>query len=114
MIELGFAVVPATDLDPGSSPTASMPMALSLPCTQMKMSPAGAITAAMVNAAHSRGRGGEMGAAEPGMQADLATHDCDDCREPGCFFGRETAAAVYLAGRGSIREEGIRGERFHG
>jgi len=51
MIETGLAVVLATDFNPGSSPTASMPMILSLACTQMKMSPAEAITASTINAA---------------------------------------------------------------
>lgn len=98
MIELGLAVALATDFNPGSSPTASMPMALSLACTQMKMTPAEAITAATVNAAHSLGRGSEIGALEPGMQADFAIHDCADYRELGYFFGRETAVAVYVGG----------------
>src|SRR6266550_3714161 len=53
MIEAGLAVVIATDFNPGSSPTPSMPMVLSLVCTQMKMSPAEAITAATINAAYS-------------------------------------------------------------
>ncbi len=57
MIEAGLAVVLATDFNPGSSPTPSMPMILSLACTQMKMTPAEAITAATINAAYSLGRG---------------------------------------------------------
>jgi hypothetical protein len=48
-----YGVTLATDFNPGSSPTASMPMVLSLACTQMKMTPAEAITAATVNAAYS-------------------------------------------------------------
>src|SRR5438874_6620850 len=57
MIEAGLAIVLATDFNPGSSPTPSMPMVLSLACTQMKMSPAEAITASTVNAAYSLNRG---------------------------------------------------------
>ena len=57
MIDAGLAVVLATDFNPGSSPTPSMPMILSLACTQMKMSPAEAITASTVNAAYSLNRG---------------------------------------------------------
>ena len=53
MIALGLPVVLATDFNPGSSPTASMPMVLSLACTHMKMTPAEAITAATINAAYS-------------------------------------------------------------
>src|SRR5207237_10201443 len=56
MIDAGLAVVLATDFNPGSSPSASMPMMLSLAVTQMRMSPAEAITAATINAAASVGR----------------------------------------------------------
>src|SRR5438093_9096169 len=57
MIEAGLAVVVATDFNPGSSPTPSVPMILSLTCTQMKMSAAEATTAATINAAYSLNRG---------------------------------------------------------
>ncbi len=57
MIEAGLAVVLATDFNPGSSPTPSMPMMLSLAATQMKMTPAEGVTAATINAAYSLGRG---------------------------------------------------------
>ena len=99
MIELGLPVVLATDFNPGSSPTASMPLVLSLAATQMKMTPAEAITAATVNAAHSLRRGHLIGSLEPAKAADFAIHDCDDYRELPYFFGRDTAHAVYLAGR---------------
>ena len=98
MIEMGLAVVVATDFNPGSSPTASMPMVLSLACTQMKMTPAEAIAAATINAAYSLGRGGEIGSLEAGKRADFAIHDCGDYRELPYFFGREPAAAVYAGG----------------
>ena len=99
MIELGLPVVLATDFNPGSSPTASMPLVLSLAATQMKMTPAEAITAATVNAAYSLRRGHIIGSLEPEKAADFAIHDCDDYRELPYFFGRETAHAVYLGGR---------------
>src|ERR1039457_668725 len=98
MIDLGLPVVLATDFNPGSSPTASMPMVLSLAATQMKMTPAEAITAATINAAHSLRREHQIGSLEPGKFADFAIHDCDDYRELPYFFGRDTALAVYLAG----------------
>ncbi|MBZ5723649.1 MAG: imidazolonepropionase [Acidobacteriia bacterium] len=98
MIELGLAVVLATDFNPGSSPTASMPMVLSLASTQMKMTPAESITAATVNAAYSLRRGAEIGSLEPGKLADFTIHDCADYRELPYFFGREPAHAVYVAG----------------
>ena len=85
-------MVLATDFNPGSSPTASMPMVLSLACTQMKMTPAEAITAATINAAYSLGRGREIGIARTRQMADFAIHDCDDYRELPYFFGRERPA----------------------
>src|SRR5262249_50604709 len=99
MIATGLAVVLATDFNPGSSPTASMPLILSLACTQMKMTPAEAITAATVNAAYSLGRGATIGSLEPGKQADFVIHDCDDYRELPYFFGRDPARAVFVSGR---------------
>ncbi len=98
MISLGLAVVLATDFNPGSSPTASMPMVLSLACTQMKMTPAEAITAATVNAAYSLRRGDEIGTLEAGKQADFVIHDCEDYRELAYFFGRDTASIVFMSG----------------
>jgi len=99
MIAAGLAVVVATDFNPGSSPTPSMPMILSLAATQMKMTPAEAITAATVNAAFSLGLGTEIGSLEPGKRADFVIHDCADHRELGYFFGIEPAYEVYIGGR---------------
>jgi len=98
MIALGLPIVLATDFNPGSSPTASMPMVFSIACTHMKMTPAECITAATINAAYSLERGHEIGSLEPGKFADFVIHDCDDYRELPYFFGRETARAVYVKG----------------
>jgi len=98
MIGQGLAVVLATDFNPGSSPTTFMPLVLSLACTQMKMTPAEAITAATVNAAHSLRQGHEIGSLEPGKFADFVIHDAEDYRELPYFFGRDTARAVYIGG----------------
>ena len=98
MIEAGLAVVLATDFNPGSSPTPSMPMILSLASTQMKMTPAEAVTAATINAAYSLRRGDEIGSLEPGKRADFVIHDCRDYRELGYFFGVRHPRAVYIEG----------------
>ena len=99
MIDAGLAVVLATDFNPGSSPTPSMPMILSLACTQMKMTPAEALSAATINAAHSLGRGDEIGSLEKGKRADFGIHDCEDYRELAYFFGIEPASRVYCSGQ---------------
>jgi imidazolonepropionase len=98
MIDAGLAVVLATDFNPGSSPTPSMPMVLSLACTQMKMTPAEAVTAATINAACSLGRGDEIGSLEKGKRADFVIHDCEDYRELAYFFGVEHPWRVYTSG----------------
>jgi len=99
MIELGLGVVLATDFNPGSSPTTSMPLVFWIACTAMHMTPAEAITAATVNAAYSLGRGENFGSLEVGKFADFVVHDCADYRELPYFFGRDTARAVYIGGR---------------
>jgi len=98
MIEAGLAVVLATDFNPGSSPTPSMTMILSLAATHMKMTPAESITAATINAAYSLNRGAQIGSLEPGKIADVVIHDCGDYRELAYFFGIEHAWQVYCSG----------------
>ena len=97
MIEAGLAVVLATDFNPGSSPTTSMRMVMSLACTQMKMTAAETLTAATVNAAYSLGRGNEIGSLEAGKIADFAIHDAEDYRELPYFFGAGNCA-VFMGG----------------
>jgi imidazolonepropionase len=99
MIEAGLALVIATDFNPGSSPTPSMPMILSLACTQMKMSPAEAITAATINAAYSLNRGSKIGSLERGKLTNFSIFDCDDYRELAYWFGLPQTHSVYVRGK---------------
>ncbi len=98
MIDAGLAVVLATDFNPGSSPSPSMPMMLSLASTQMKMTPAEGVSAATINAAYSLGRGDKIGSLEAGKRADFAIFDCEDYRELAYFFGRPQTHSVYVRG----------------
>ncbi len=98
MIDSGLAVVLATDFNPGSSPTVSMPMILSLASTHMAMTPAEAITAATVNPAYSLGRGAEIGSLEAGKRADFVLYDCTDYREIPYWFGVDLVAGVWVKG----------------
>lgn len=98
MIEAGLALVLATDFNPGSSPTASMAMVLSLACTQMRMSPAEAITAATMNAACSLSRQNQIGSLEVGKRANFSLFDCPDYRELAYWFGIAQTHSVYVKG----------------
>ena len=90
LIDAGTIVALATDFNPGTSPTLSMPMILSLACSQLRMSPAEAVAAATLNAAYSLGRAGKIGSIESGKQADLAVFEVADYREIPYYFGVNT------------------------
>ena len=98
MIDAGLAVVLATDFNPGSSPTPSIPMVLSLAATHMRMSPAEGFSAATINAAYSLGRGEKVGSLEAGKLANFAIFDCGDCRELAYYFGFSQTHSVYVRG----------------
>lgn len=105
MIDAGLTVVLATDFNPGSSPTTSMQMVLSLASTLMKMTPSETITATTINAAYSLDLGNELGSIETGKRADFVLYDCDDYREIAYFFGVNHARAVYVNGKKVITDE---------
>ena len=98
MIEAGLALVLATDFNPGSSPTPSMAMVLSLAATQMKMTPAESVTAATINAAYSLNRGDQIGSLEAGKLGNFALYDCADYREIAYYFGVSLTHSVYVRG----------------
>jgi imidazolonepropionase len=98
MIDRGLAVVLATDFNPGSSPSASVPMMLSLAVTQMRMSPAEAITAATINAAASLDHVESIGSLEEGKLANFVIYDCEDYRELAYWFGVSLVRDVFVRG----------------
>jgi imidazolonepropionase len=99
MVELGLAMVVATDFNPGSSPIASMPFILSLACLQMGLLPAEALMAATLNAAWSLGLGNRTGSLETGKQADFLIHEFTDYRELAYFIASPARPRVFIAGR---------------
>jgi imidazolonepropionase len=99
MIAAGLAPVLATDFNPGSSPTTSLPFVMSLACLQMKMLPSEALVAATINAAHSLGLAGEIGSLEAGKRADFLIHEFDDYREIAYFVAAAAQPQVFIAGR---------------
>ena len=87
LVDQGAAVALATDFSPVTSPTCSMPMVLSLACTDMRMTPAEAVSAATINGAHALGCADRVGSLEEGKYADLTVFDVPDYREIPYTFG---------------------------
>jgi imidazolonepropionase len=108
LIQAGAVVALATDYNPGSSPTLSMPMAMSLACTHMKMLPAQAIAAATINGAYALRLADRKGSVETGKDADLAAFNVRNYREIPYWFGDNRCAMTIMNGvpRGSISRSG--------
>jgi imidazolonepropionase len=98
LIDAGVAVALATDYNPGSSPTSSMPFVLSLACTHMRMSPAEAIAAATINGAWALRLHERKGSIEPGKDADLSVFDVEDYRELPYWVASNRCAFSVLKG----------------
>ena len=98
MIDAELPIALATDFNPGSSPTPSMQMILSIACAQMRMTPAEVISAATINGACSLGCEARVGSLEAGKQADIVIYDCFDYRQIPYFFGVNHAVVVIKSG----------------
>jgi imidazolonepropionase len=98
LIDAGVPVALATDYNPGTSPTLSMPMAMSLACTHMKMSPAEAIAAATINGAWALRIADRKGSIESGKDADLAEFAVEDYREIPYWFGSNRCSMTVMNG----------------
>ena len=99
LIDAGASLALATDFNPGSSPTLSMQMILSLACTQMRMTPAEAIVASTINGAHALGRAHRIGSLEPGKQADLCIMEVENYRQIPYFFGMNHCRMTLKKGK---------------
>lgn len=99
LIESGVAIALATDYNPGTSPTPSMPQTISLACTQMKMAPEEAIAASTINAACALKLEARKGSIESGKDADLAVFDVSDYREIAYWFAWNRCEMVVVNGR---------------
>ncbi len=98
LIDAGVPIALATDYNPGTSPTISMPMAMSLACTHMRMSPAETVAAATINGAWALRLGHRKGSLEPGKDADLAVFAVADYREIPYWFGANHCALAVCNG----------------
>lgn len=105
LIEAGVPVVLATDFNPGSSPTPSLPLMMALGVSQMGLRPAETVIAVTVNAAASLGLAGRIGQIAPGYRADLALFDIDDWREVPYWFGANLVRQVWCGGSPCLAPE---------
>jgi len=98
LVDAGGIVVLATDFNPGSAFCESLPLVCSLASTQLKLSPAEALAACTVNAAHVLGRAGQVGRLASGYNADVVLLDAPDWRHLAYHLGGDLVAGVILRG----------------
>jgi len=99
MIDEGLPIALATDFNPGSSMTESMPIILSLACLMMKMTPAEAITASTINSAYAVDKSSEVGSIEKGKKADLVIWNVQNHKEIPCHYGVNLVDQVIKSGK---------------
>jgi imidazolonepropionase len=98
LVDAGAAVALATDFNPGSAFCESLPLCCSLAATQLKLSPAEALSACTVNAAHVLGRADRVGRLASGYRADVVLLDAPDWRYLAYHLGGQLVSEVVLAG----------------
>lgn len=98
LIDAGGAVALATDCNPGTCWCESMQLMIAVACRYMGMTPAEAISAATINAAHAVGLGDEVGSLEPGKRADVLLVDVPSYRHLGYRFGTNLVKSVVVGG----------------
>jgi imidazolonepropionase len=98
LADAGAPLALATDFNPGSSFTTSLPLICSLACTQLQLSPEEALTAVTVNAAHVLGLAADRGRIAPGLRADLTLLDAPDWRYLAYHLAGEVVSAVVRGG----------------
>ncbi|PLS07168.1 imidazolonepropionase [Neobacillus cucumis] len=99
VVDLGVPVALATDCNPGSSPTVSLPFIMNLACLQMGLTPAEVITAATINAAHAIGRASQIGSLEPGKKGDVTIFNVENYMKLQYLYGMNHIDTVIKNGR---------------
>ncbi len=98
-IDAGVPVALGTDFNPGTSPTPNLPLVMTVACLEMKLSPAEALAAVTVNAAHAVGIGDQAGSIEPGKQADLVIWRAGTVEQLPYWVGADLVDVVVKRGR---------------
>lgn len=107
-IDQGLAVALASGYNPETCPSQNMQMMIALACTAMKLTPAEAISAATINAAHALGRAAQIGSLEPGKSANLLLLSVPDYREIPYHFGVNLMNLVMVSGNTLVRRPEVR------
>jgi len=102
LIDSGVAVAIASDFNPGSCMSYSMPMMMTIACTQMKMTPEEALVASTLNGAAALNMSSTVGSIELGKCADLIIADVPDYKFLAYHFG--TNHIVTTIKNGTILE----------
>ncbi len=98
LIDAGIPVAIASDFNPGSCMSFSMPLMMTIACTQMSMTPEEAITAATLNGAAAMGISDQVGSIEIGKRADIVLYDIPNYRYLAYHFGTNLAAKIIKNG----------------
>lgn len=109
MIEMGLPVALSTDYNPGSSPTESMQLVMTLGCLNLGMTPEEVLTAVTINAAHAIGKAETIGSLEAGKQADLVIFNADNLAYLPYHFGINHVHSVFKQGKMVVLD----GKRIH-
>ena len=99
IIASGGLLALASDCNPGTAWCESMQFVIALACRALKLTPAQAIAAATINAAHAIRCSQTVGSLEPGKQADLLILSVPDYRQLGYRFGTNLVKQVLKRGR---------------
>jgi imidazolonepropionase len=98
-VERGVPVAVGTDFNPGTSPTPSLPLAMTLACLNLGLSPDEALAAVTINAAYSIGMGDEIGSLESGKAADLVVWNVPTSRQIPYWPAADLVQTVVKRGR---------------
>jgi imidazolonepropionase len=98
-VDAGVPVAIGTDFNPGTSPTASLPLAMSFACIQLGLSPDEALSAVTINAARALLLEDEVGSLEPGKAADVTVWRVPTTAQIPYWPGADLVGAVVKRGR---------------
>jgi imidazolonepropionase len=103
LIDAGVPIALGSDFNPGTSPTPNLPLVMTVACLSLGLSPAEALTAVTINAAHALGLGDEIGSLEPGKAADLVVWRVPTADQIPYWPGADLVRTVVKRGRAVLQ-----------